>query len=80
MRFLKTLAVFAVISAAGCTHLRFTWSKPGGTYDQYLSDRFECFKQSPSRSEPDKINPLLFKACMTARGWRQDPNGYGPPG
>jgi hypothetical protein len=59
-------AATAVIIVDGCARQRFTWSKPEATYNQYLNDRFDRFKQPPP-SEPDKISVMLFKACMSAK-------------
>jgi hypothetical protein len=46
----------------------YRWAKPGASYDDYMSDRFDCASQV--------ISLGMYKACMGARGWRQDPAGF----
>ena len=46
----------------------YRWAKPGATYDGYMRDRFDCARQV--------ITLEMYKACMAALGWWQDPAGF----
>lgn len=90
--FLALLSVAAL--CAGCA-TPISWSKQGGgTYDQYLKDRYACFREAPTSNmavgmasaySAVAVNQALpscsyVLACMQARGYRQDPKGeFRPP-
>lgn len=68
------------------------FSKPGATYDDYLKDRYACMQEGRTHvsngfvdngtgfiNGGDVISGSLVISCMAARGYSQDPNGFGPP-
>lgn len=70
----------------------FKWSKPGATYDEFLKDRYACITEGRSRASAGYANAYgaaaqsgeiirrdIVLACLAARGYREDPNGFGPP-
>ncbi len=69
----KVLLLAVLANLAGCVS---GFSKQGGTYEQYLADRFECLKAA---SGPYCVNGGLFNSCMNQKGWQEDSNGYKPP-
>jgi hypothetical protein len=83
----------AALALAGCAEDLPTvkWSKPGATYDEFVTDREACAKQAREQSEPfyfagqryagrpDAVDSGQFFPCMTQRGYRQDPNGFAAP-
>ena len=95
MQFSKLLMIGVTITLMGCATKPlpiYKFSKPGATYDQYLKDRYACildarkqvsggyFQDGTGASASDQqiSGPIVF-ACLAARGWIQDPNGFGPP-
>lgn len=46
------------------------FSRPGGTYQQYLADRLECIQTVPAG----------VYTCLAVKGWQRDPKGFPPPG
>lgn len=68
------------------------WAKPGATYDEYLKDRYACIQDARtpvssgfisegtgSMSSGQIISRDIAFACMSAHGYTQSPNGFGPP-
>ena len=69
------------------------WSKPGGTYEQFVADRSVCVERSREASKnyyiggvrysgkPNILDSGIFLPCMSEHGYARDPNGYAaPPG
>lgn len=67
-------------------------SKPGGTYDVFLQDRYACISEARSTVSSGVATPRaatassgeivridFYLACMSARGYRQDAAGFAPP-
>ncbi len=84
----------AAIVFVGCATPT-SWSRQGGgTYDQYLKDRYACVRESPTSNTAVGVGNAYSAvavnqttpscsyviACMQARGYRQDPKGeFRPP-
>jgi hypothetical protein len=93
MRKSGVVLAVAALALAGCAEdlPMVKWSKPGSTYDAFVADRKACAAEARERSEPffvagqhyagrkDAVDSGLFFPCMTARGYRQDPNGFAAP-
>jgi hypothetical protein len=87
--------VAALIPTVGCTpRTPIRWSKTGGSYDAYLEDRYACIQGARTTvsavyldptyggggGSHEVISPGIFRACMSARGYVEDPSGaFGPP-
>ena len=69
-----------------------SWSKPGATREQFLKDRYDCIKDARGQASQGYIGAYggaersapvvslsVFKPCMSARGYTEDPNGFSPP-
>ena len=90
-----SLAAVLACSVIGCATTDIPllrWSKAGATYDDYLKDRYACITdgrtrvasgsaigQMASASSVEVVNAEIVMACLAARGYRQDPMGFGPP-
>lgn len=68
------------------------WAKSGATYEDFLKDRYACMteaRSSVSSGYADRnvasarsgeiVRADFYFACLAARGYQQDPNGFGPP-
>jgi hypothetical protein len=68
------------------------WAKPGASYDGFLKDRYACIQDARSHvsnayidagrgsaRSGEIIRSDIYNACMAARGYREDPNGFAPP-
>jgi hypothetical protein len=68
------------------------WAKAGATYDEYLKDRYACimdarapvssgvtYDGAGSMRSGQIISRDIMFACMSAHGYAQSPNGFGPP-
>lgn len=90
---ISIVCALAALALAGCAEDVPTvrWSKPGATFDQFTQDRAACASQAREQSQPfyvggaryagrsDAVDSGLFFPCMSARGYRQDPNGFAAP-
>jgi hypothetical protein len=69
------------------------WSKPGGTYEEFVADRQACVEESQAQAKTFYLNGVrysgkrdvldsgTFLPCMHEHGYSPDPNGYAaPPG
>jgi hypothetical protein len=90
--------LFAVLMLAGCVDYGIPtvrWSKPGGTYDEFVADRAACVEKTRRESRPFilggqqygettrglVLDSSRFIPCMTAHGYSRDPKGFAaPPG
>jgi hypothetical protein len=68
------------------------WAKPNASYDDFLKDRYACIHDARSNVSSafieggtggarsgEILRGDIYKACMAARGYREDPNGFEPP-
>jgi len=65
------------LAGGGFIHL----SKPNTSYSAYMNDRSACFTAASYRISDEyamwtRYNLNEFAGCMTAKGYRLDPNGY----
>lgn len=89
------LALGALLALAGCAEgvPTITWSKPGGTYEQFVADRAICVARSRAASttyyiggvryngNPKVLDAGVFLPCMNELGYSRDPKGFAaPPG
>lgn len=70
----RTLLLAISISISGCASSGF--SKPGGKYESFMADRFDCMKIA---SNAHCANNGLYVSCMAQKGWAEDSNGFKPP-
>jgi hypothetical protein len=82
-----------LLQAAGCASASAPaarWAKAGATTESFAADHRACraeAKNAEVRPAPfgtvTQANPLegdrLYASCMTARGYRPDPQGFAPP-
>ncbi len=74
-------AVLAVAGLGGCG--KFYWGQPGATQEQFVRDNRECVKESaptPSAADYGIIYDQLYRACLSARGWKREQHMNSPPG
>jgi hypothetical protein len=96
---LATLAAVGLL-LSGCATARppvqmIRYSKPGGTQEQFMKDRYECLQESQQRVSGAAVDAYggaansqvvtkcgLWVSCMGARGYTVDPTGNlsAPPG
>ena len=85
-----------VLSLSACAPVRVaSWSKPGGTQEEFMRDRYACIQDARrpvssayiyhgvgSGQSGEVISRDIFVACMGARGYTLDPTGpfTAPPG
>jgi hypothetical protein len=68
------------------------WAKPSTSYDDFLKDRYTCINDARSNVSSafieggsgaarsgEILRGDIYKACMAARGYKEDPNGFEPP-
>lgn len=98
MRGIKIATAFgASLFVAACAGSReppkpASWSKPNGTYESYMQDRYACLQDarvkvsggfayggSAAVGSHETESRSLFMGCMGAHGWMPDPNGFAPP-
>jgi hypothetical protein len=77
MKFIAAFMIAAVLGLTGCAGLipprPLHWSRENTTQDQFMTDRYECMKESGSYCD-------LFTACLGARGYARDYSGpLAPP-
>ena len=53
------------------------WSSAGHSYNEYMSQRYECIRDV--RSGDGTVSRGMFSSCMIQNGWVQDDNGFKPP-
>jgi hypothetical protein len=68
-------AVVSALALSACASVS-GFAKSGGSYDEYLADRFACMKIA---SGPRCANDGLYVSCMAQKGWRQGSEGFRPP-
>jgi hypothetical protein len=95
MRILCVAAISLAVAActtAPPQYPTFKYAKPGGTYQEYLEARHDCLLEARKQTtrtayvgnlgagvSDQQISGGVLVACLSARGWLQDPNGFGPP-
>lgn len=76
MRTLTLLLTMTVVLSGCETVPPSGYYKEGGTYKDFMSDRFECLKVAANAY---CMNVPLYNACMEQLGWAQNmPNGFHP--
>jgi hypothetical protein len=68
------------------------WGRPGSSYEQFMQERYVCAQEASRQKATTSIgyyggtaearsvvSASLYRACMGARGWRQDGAGYQAP-
>ena len=87
------LAFGALLVLAACADdvPTMTWSKPGGTYDQFVADRAVCVERSRAAAKtyyingvryagkPNVLDAGIFLPCMTEFGYARDTRGFAAP-
>jgi len=48
------------------------WTKPGGTYEQFGKDSYECATQTSAGGDFRKD---MYRACLQSRGYQRVPGG-----
>lgn len=74
-------AALAAVSLAGCG--KFYWGKPGASQEEFVRDNRECVKDAaptPSAAEHGIIYDQMYRACLSARGWKREQHATPPPG
>ncbi len=64
---------------SGC--VRYYWSKPGSTVDQFTKDSLECAREAsptPAAQQQGVVVDSLYRVCLTARGYTREKQ-YDPP-
>ena len=61
--------VFLAVVLAGCSMGK--WVKDGATQQQVDQENYVCLKESQCTDCWTNPDPQLYKACMTAHGFRQ---------
>ncbi|WP_428539205.1 hypothetical protein [Rhodopila sp.] len=95
MRAFIGIALGSLLMTTGCNPPPppvMLWSKPQGTYDQYLKDRYACIQDARtnvsrafvsngfgSGASGQIISRGVLVSCLAARGYVQSPTGFGPP-
>src|SRR5690242_17624459 len=78
-----SLGLLALLAAAsGC--IRYYWSKPGATPEQFARDNRECMQQAagalpPGRAAQPEAVETLYRSCLSARGYVRDKQVEPPP-
>jgi hypothetical protein len=91
----RSTPLIAALLLAGCATPApevIRWSRPGATYDEFLRDRYACITEARSQASSGFATPEaasarsgeiiladIALACLAARGWKRDANGFGPP-
>ena len=84
------LLMFQAAGCAGASAPAARWAKSGASVQSFASDHLACrseAKTAEMRPAPfataAQTNALegdrLYASCMTARGYRPDPQGFAPP-
>lgn len=93
--FSALLLCFLFTACARPTVRVYHWTKNGATQQQFMTDRYECMKESrksvyggyanryAAASSGNEVTDFgMFTGCMTAKGYMPDEEGnlYPPPG
>jgi hypothetical protein len=82
MRAILTIIAIGCIGASGALAQQqaLNWTKPDGTQEVFMQDRYACLQHTPQDSAGN-YNVPTFVSCMVARGYQQDVNGdlFAPP-
>jgi hypothetical protein len=62
-RAVLVLMVAASVLTGGCAR---HWTKPGGTYEQFARDSYDCAQQHTWEGE---VRKNLYRACLQGRGY-----------
>jgi len=74
-------AVLMVASLTSCG--QYYWGKPDSSQQQFDRDSLECAKESaptPSAAGYGIVYERLYRACLSARGWKREQHVDPPPG
>jgi len=82
----KRLTHWLVITAAllgalgGC--VRYYWSKPGSTPEEFARDSLECAREAaptPAARQYGIVTESAYRTCLSARGYARDREVEPPP-
>jgi hypothetical protein len=81
-RLAHRLIVTSVLLGAlgGC--VRYYWSRPGSTPEQFAKDSLECAREAaptPAARQFGIVTESAYRACLSAHGYTRDKQAEPPP-
>jgi len=64
----------------GC--VRYYWSRPGSTPEEFAKDSLECSREAaptPAARQFGIVTESAYRACLSARGYTRDKQAEPPP-
>ena len=85
----KIIGIILIVIVSGCAAVPMRFTNYGATQEQFMKDRYECYKETQQRASSAYINQYggfassqvmpscsAFNACLASRGYfRSDANG-----